>query len=70
MPVLDQDGTMSSNLEAVNHKLHFFLCTGITDIMQSLKADFFSQAWSKIDIYQSKLKFTNVGKSTCESKNV
>lgn len=35
-----------------------------------VKADFFSQARSKIEIYQSKLKFTNVGKSICENKNV
>ena len=74
VPLLAYEEGMMFNLEAVLVAWltvnYIFLCTGITDGMQSLKADFFNQARNKIEIYQSKLKITNVGISTCENKYV
>ena len=74
VPLLAYEGGKMFNLEAVLVAWltvnYIFLCTGITDGMQFLKADFFNQARNKIEIYQSKLKITNVGISTCENKYV
>lgn len=49
----------------VNHR---YLCSGLTkDMKVTYKADFFSQMRNKVDIYEKKLSFGNVGTSDCST---
>lgn len=51
----------------VNHR---YLCSGLTEDMKvTYKADFFSQMRDKVDIYEKKLSFGNVGTSDCSRLN-
>jgi hypothetical protein len=71
LPLFESEGSGRFNVETVlvawltvNYN---FLCSGVTTEMQTLKADFFSQAKDKLEIYNSQLKFSNVRNSAGES---